>query len=121
MLVYINDERKVMAYNTVLTKKEAEIHITENCIWVDEEIDVSKVKDGYLTVMFLNDDNTIRYDFELPEKEEKTPLEELGEQQLLLMTAQAEQYEEMQINRLQDLEIQATIYETILNLQEEIK
>lgn len=121
MLVYINDERKIMAYNTVLTKKEAEIHITENCVWIDEEVDVNKVKDGYLTAMFLNEDNSIRYDFVLPEKEEKTPLEELSEQQLLIMTAQSEQYEEMQRNRLQDLEIQATIYETILILQEEMK
>ncbi len=43
---------------------------------------------------------------------------ELSENQLILMEAMATQYEENLANRLNDMEVQATIYETVLAIQE---
>ena len=47
---------------------------------------------------------------------EPTQLDRIEEQQLILMEAQAEQYEQDLENRLNDMEVQATIYEAVLSL-----
>lgn len=51
----------------------------------------------------------------LPEPE-PSQLDEIQEQQLIIMTAQADQYEQNLENRLNDMEVQATLYEAILSL-----
>ena len=55
---------------------------------------------------------------ELPPKPEPVPeptqTDRIEEQNLNIMTAMAEMYEEAQANRLDDMEVQATIYEAIL-------
>ena len=68
--------------------------------------------------MYLNENNTIRYEFEKPEiiEPEPTQLDIIQEQQLIIMTAQADQYEQNLENRLNDMEVQATLYEAILEL-----
>ena len=48
---------------------------------------------------------------------EPTQLDRIEEQQLILMEAQADQYEEHIENRINDMEVQATIYETLLEMQ----
>lgn len=119
MLVYINENRKITAYNTIISKSESQKYLQENyCIWIDEEIDYTQSKDGYQTVMYLNENNTIRYEFEKPEiiEPEPTQLDIIQEQQLIIMTAQADQYEQNLENRLNDMEVQATLYEAILEL-----
>ncbi len=119
MLVYINENRKVTAYNTIISKSESQKYLQENyCIWIDEEIDYTQSKEGYQTVMYLNENNTIRYEFEKPEiiEPEPTQLDIIQEQQLIIMTAQADQYEQNLENRLNDMEVQATLYEAILEL-----
>ena len=45
-----------------------------------------------------------------------TQLDEIQEQQIIIMTAQADQYEQNLENRLNDMEVQATLYEAILSL-----
>lgn len=45
-----------------------------------------------------------------------TQLDEIQEQQIIIMTAQADQYEQSLSNRLNDMEVQATLYEAILSL-----
>ena len=119
MLIYINDNRKITAYNTIISKVESQKYLQENkCIWIDEEIDYTQQKEGYQTVMYLNENNTIRYEFEKPEiiEPEPTQLDIIQEQQLIIMTAQADQYEQNLENRLNDMEVQATLYEAILEL-----
>lgn len=119
MLIYINDNRKITAYNTIISKVESQKYLQENkCIWIDEEIDYTQQKEGYQTVMYLNENNTIRYEFEKPEiiEPEPTQLDRIEEQQLIIMTAQADQYEQNLENRLNDMEVQATMYEAILEL-----
>ena len=45
-----------------------------------------------------------------------TQVDIIQEQQLIIMTAQADQYEQNLENRLNDMEVQATLYEAILEL-----
>lgn len=119
MLIYINKNRKITGYNTIISKSESQKYLQENyCIWIDEEIDYTQSKEGYQTVMYLNENNTIRYEFEKPEiiESEPTQLDIIQEQQLIIMTAQADQYEQNLENRLNDMEVQATLYEAILEL-----
>ncbi len=118
MLVYIDIDRKIIGYNTIISKEESQKYLKENCIWLDEEIDYTQQKEGYKTVIYLNEDNTLRYEFEKPEiiKPEPSQLDEIQEQQLIIMTAQADQYEQSLSNRLNDMEVQATLYEAILSL-----
>lgn len=119
MLIYINKNRKITGYNTIISKSESQKYLQENyCIWIDEEIDYTQSKEGYQTVMYLNENNTIRYEFETPEiiEPEPTQLDIIQEQQLIIMTAQADQYEQNLENRLNDMEVQATLYEAILEL-----
>ncbi|HIT73865.1 MAG TPA: hypothetical protein IAD10_09425 [Candidatus Fimicola cottocaccae] len=119
MLIYINKNRKITGYNTIISKSESQKYLQENyCIWIDEEIDYTQSKEGYQTVMYLNENNTIRYEFEKPEiiEPEPTQLDIIQEQQLIIMTAQADQYEQNLENRLNDMEVQATLYEAILEL-----
>ena len=119
MLIYINKNKKITGYNTIISKSESQKYLQENyCIWIDEEIDYTQSKEGYQTVMYLNENNTIRYEFEKPEiiEPEPTQLDIIQEQQLIIMTAQADQYEQNLENRLNDMEVQATLYEAILEL-----
>ena len=61
-------------------------------------------------------------DIEVPEPlpPQPTQLDRIEEQQLILMEAQAEQYEQGLENRLNDMEVQATMYEAILALGGEV-
>lgn len=53
-----------------------------------------------------------------PESKPEPTINTLAENQLTIMEAMAEQYEQDLDNRLNDMEVQATIYETILALGE---
>lgn len=57
---------------------------------------------------------------ELPELEpipkEPTQADRIEESQLVIMEAIADQYEQSLANRLDDMEVQATIYETLLEM-----
>lgn len=53
-----------------------------------------------------------------PEPKPEPTINTLAENQLNIMEAMAEQYEQGLDNRLNDMEVQATIYETILALGE---
>lgn len=119
MLIYINENKKITGYNTIISKSESQKYLQENyCIWIDEEIDYTQSKEGYQTVMYLNENNTIQYEFEktVNIKPEPSQLDEIQEQQIIIMTAQADQYEQSVSNRLNDMEVQATLYEAILSL-----
>lgn len=56
----------------------------------------------------------------VPPIPEPTQFDRIEEQQLILMEAQAEQYEQNLENRLNDMEVQATLYEAILALGGEV-
>ena len=58
----------------------------------------------------------IAYEPEPLPNPEPTQLDIIQEQQLIIMTAQADQYEQNLENRLNDMEVQATMYEAILEL-----
>ena len=67
MLIYIDENRKITGYNTIIPKEESQKYLQKNyCVWLDEEIDYTQLKEGYQTVIYLNEDNTLRYEFEKP-------------------------------------------------------
>lgn len=61
--------------------------------------------------VFVSVDNVI---FPEPEPEPLTPLDEISNTQLTIMEAMADQYEQNLQNQLTNMEVQATIYETLL-------
>ena len=58
----------------------------------------------------------IEYEPEPVPDPQPTQADRIEENQLILMEAMAEQYEESLENRLNDQEVQATIYETLLEM-----
>lgn len=55
--------------------------------------------------------------FPEPEPQPITPLDEISNTQLTIMEAMADQYEQNLQNQLTNMEVQATIYETLLEVQ----
>lgn len=55
--------------------------------------------------------------FPEPELEPLTPLEEISNTQLTMMEAMADQYEQNLKSQITSMEVQATIYETLLDIQ----
>lgn len=79
MLVYLNEDKEIIAYNCVLTKEEAVEFVNDNCIWVDNlKIDETKNKDGCDTKMYLIDGEII-YKFVPMEIPKPTQLDRIEE------------------------------------------
>lgn len=99
--------------------KYAKLNSSDVCVDVFEfDIDVSDMH----TIIINNSENAdnligMKYNRVLG-KFEKTDIDKLSETQLTIMEAMAEQYEESLNNRLNDMEVQATIYEAVLALSE---
>lgn len=99
--------------------KYAKLNSADVCIDIFEfDIDVSDMH----TIIINNIENVdeligMKYNRILG-KFEKTDIDKLSETQLTIMEAMAEQYEESLNNRLNDMEVQATIYEAVLALSE---
>lgn len=92
--------------------------------YIEEEIIENGVKytvrydeNGKRYAKFIKPDSIEEPD---PTPTEPTQLDRIEEQQLILMEAQAEQYEQGLENRLNDMEVQATMYEAILALGGEV-
>ena len=63
MLIWVNENREIIRYNKYISKEDAQNYINENCIWFDN-LDINiPFQEGKETVMFLNTDNTIQYEF----------------------------------------------------------
>ena len=75
--------------------------------------------DSYnLNVLGRKYNNGVWEEVPQPEPKSEPTISDLAENQLTIMDAIAEQYEQNLDNRLNDMEVQATIYETILALGE---
>ena len=77
-------------------------------ILIDDDFDITNKK-------YINGE-WVEYTPEPLPLPKPTQLDEIQEQQLIIMTAQADQYEQNLENRLNDMEVQATLYEAILSL-----
>lgn len=64
--------------------------------------------------VFVSVDNVI---FPEPDPEPLTQLDEISNTQITMMEAMADQYEQNLQNQLTNMEVQATIYETLLEVQ----
>ena len=115
MLIWLNGEY-IVAYNTTISKEEATRYVSDNCLWVEKELPILKEKTGF-NVIYKYKNGEITAEYEKSPQAEKTIEEKLEENQLALMEAVADQYEEQLQNRINDMEVQATIYETLLEMQ----
>lgn len=66
------------------------------------------------TKLFVTIDEVI---FPEPEAKPLTPLEEISNTQMTMMEAMADQYEQNLQSQITNMEVQATIYETLLDIQ----
>lgn len=67
MLIYIEnlENKKVIGYNTHISKIDAQFHIDGfTCFWLDEELNFPIAPKEKEITMYLNNDITIRYEFE---------------------------------------------------------
>ena len=115
MLIWLNGEY-IVAHNTIISKEEATKYISDKCLWLEKELPILKEKTGF-NVIYKYKNGEITAEYEKSPQAEKTIEEKLEENQLALMEAVADQYEEQLQNRINDMEVQATIYETLLEMQ----
>lgn len=115
MLIWLNGEN-IIAHNTIISEKEAAKYISDNCLWIEKELPILEEKTGF-SVVYKYEKGEITAEYEKSPQAEKTIEEKLEENQLALMEAVASQYEEQLENRINDMEVQATIYETLLEMQ----
>lgn len=121
MLVWINDKREVIACNEIIVFDEAQKNISQNCFWVEGAINKPHCGDDQVAKMYLNDDNTIRYEIvgieplppHPPTDQEKIliALAQQKEENLTIMMAQADAYEAEQANSLTIMLALADLYE----------
>lgn len=117
MIIWIDSNRKITAYNTVLTETQAQEYLSDNCVWLDTEMpSIGEIEENKHAEFYLNADNTISVTYVDNEIPEPTQADRIEENQLALMEAVASMYEENLENRLNDMEVQATIYETLLEM-----
>lgn len=71
MLVYLGFNRMITAYNPDISKEEAQEYLTESCLWIDGLKIEPPYEEGKRVLMYLNEDDTIRYEMEDILEEEK--------------------------------------------------
>lgn len=114
--------KKVIWYNVYQTKEESESRLNETTIWIDGNMPEIEHKEGYQSVIYVNDDmESIRVEYEPIPEPEQTVEEQIlsgtnstNESQLILMDALAYQYEINMENDLNNKEVLAIIYEELL-------
>lgn len=63
MLIWIDGNRKITAWNEIISKEDAKKYITTGCLWVsDLEINMPEITETQKVEMYLNEDMTIRYE-----------------------------------------------------------
>lgn len=59
------DTKKVIWYNLVQTKKEAEHRLDDTTIWIEGNLPVTEFREGYIAVFYVNEDmQSIRVEYE---------------------------------------------------------
>lgn len=63
MLIWIDENRKITAWNEIISEEEAKKYINAGCLWVsDLEINMPEITESQTVEMYLNEDMTIRYE-----------------------------------------------------------
>lgn len=82
-----------------------------------EIVDVEIIEDGNKAKYIYENGNTEVADIiHVKAEEQPAQLDNIEESQLIIMEAMADQYEQQQEDNLVNMEVQATIYEAILEL-----
>ena len=83
MLVWIDENRKITAWNEVISEEEAKKYINTGCLWVsDLEINMPEITESQTVEMYLNEDMTVRY--EIISIEEPIPEQDQIQAEMLL-------------------------------------
>lgn len=80
--------------------------------------DMIKLDTYDLNILGRKYNNGVWEEVPQPEPKPEPTIDTLAENQITIMEAMAEQYEQSLDNRINDMEVQATIYETVLALGE---
>lgn len=69
MLIGLDEDRKVIWWHETITREQAEQYIKNGAVWT-EGIEISPpFEEGKTTEIYLNEDNTVRYEFKEPEQD----------------------------------------------------
>ena len=91
MLIWLEND-KITAYNNVISKEDAKKYISAKCIWTEKSLPTAEIKNGFnLIYKYENGEITAEYEKEI--EKEMTQLDSIEANQLALMEAFAEQYE----------------------------
>ena len=91
MLIWTENGR-VTAYNTGISRQEAEKYISDGCVWTEKELPTAEAKSGF-NVVYKYENGEITAEYEKEAETEMTQLDIIEANQLALMEAFAEQYE----------------------------
>ena len=91
MLIWL-ENNKITAYNNIISKENAKKNISDSCIWTEKSLPTAETKNGFnLIYKYKNGEITAEYEKEI--EKEMTQLDSIEANQLALMEAFAEQYE----------------------------
>lgn len=63
MLIWIDENRKITAWNETISETVAQEYISSSCFWVEElKIEMPEISEKQAVEMYLNEEMTIRYE-----------------------------------------------------------
>ena len=122
MLLNIDENNKVIWYNTYITQEESEKWFNEHTFWTDATVPEPEEQTGKAAVLYW-ENNMLVWKYEDEPEPEPTPepqptqLDTIEENQLIIMEAMADQYEQSVETELTNMEVMATIYEQLLAME----
>ncbi len=57
MLVWFDENKKITAWNEIISKQEAKEYLARDCIWVDKNMPIAEEKQGQYAEFYLKDGN----------------------------------------------------------------
>lgn len=91
MLIWLKNN-KITAYNNIISKEDAQKYISDSCIWTEKELPSAEIKKGF-NILYSYKNGEITAEYEKEFGKEMTQLDSIEANQLALMEAFAEQYE----------------------------
>lgn len=91
MLIWV-ENGKITAYNTEISKQDAEKYICDGCIWTESHMPTAEIRKGF-NIVYKYENGEILAEYERAEEKEASQLDIIEANQLALMEAFAEQYE----------------------------
>lgn len=89
MLLHFNEDRRVLWFNTCISKERAQECLSPNTVWVDSDFPEAPQKDGCIPYFIYTNEGELAYDYE-PEPEPfysdiQTVMQAITDLELLLL------------------------------------